>query len=95
MKEKDRLVELVFKAPQRVVIGELIPTRDRDWIGTDEQGFRVVEVRGALFVISGEYGGHLLLPSEGEPPVWGCWAIERKREIDRSWIKAAQEAIEH
>lgn len=94
MKRQDRLVELLFKAPERVTIGERVPREDREWIPADEQGFRVLEARGALFVVSGEYEGHVLLPAEGEPPAWGCWAIERKKEIDRSWIKAVHEAIE-
>jgi len=81
-------VELLFKAPERVTLGEWIPKKDREWILTDEQSFGVLEVKGVLFVMSGEYGGHVLLLCEGESPTWGCWAIERKKETDTRSIKA-------
>jgi hypothetical protein len=53
----------------------------------------VLTVKRALFALSGEYRGHLFLPSEGEPPMWGCWAIERRKEIDTRWIEAVEEAL--
>jgi hypothetical protein len=93
MKRKERLVELVFKAPERVTIGQWIPKEEREWVPTDERGFRVLTVKRALFALSGEYRGHLFLPSEGEPPMWGCWAIERRKEIDTRWIEAVEEAL--
>ncbi len=93
-KAKDKLVELLFKVPERVTIGELIPKEERARILTDEQGFRVLEVQTAILVLSGEYRGHVFLPSDGEPPTWGCWAIEKEKEIDTHWVEAVEKALE-
>ncbi len=94
MRGKERLVELLFKAPERVTIGELIPKEERERIPTDEQGFRVLEVKTAIFVLSGEYRGHVFLPADGKSPTWGCWAMEKEKEIDTRWVEAVEKALE-
>jgi hypothetical protein len=94
MRGKERLVELLFKAPERVTIGELIPKEERERILTDEKGFRVLEVQTAFLVLSGEYRGHVFLPSDGVSPTWGCWAIEKEKEIDTRWVEAVEKALE-
>ena len=70
----------MFRALEMVTIGQWIPEEEREWISTDKQGVRVFEVKAALFMLSGEYQGHLFL-SETTPPTWACWAIERGRTI--------------
>lgn len=94
LKQKERLVELVFKAVERITIGQQIPEEYRDRILTDERGFRVLEVKAALFVLAGDYRGQIFLLSDSQSPAWGCWAIERQREIDTQWIEAVEEALE-
>jgi hypothetical protein len=94
LKQKERLVELVFKAAERITIGQQIPEEHRNRILTDERGFRVLEVKTALFVLSGDYRGQLLLLSDGQSPAWGCWAIEKNRVIDTHWVEAVEEVLE-
>jgi hypothetical protein len=90
LKEQERLVELEFAAPEEIALGERVAQEDRDWIQTDDRGFRVVEARALLFPLSGEYRAHLLVPSEGEPRTWGCWAVRRGNEIDTRWVEATE-----
>ncbi len=94
MKREGKLVELLFKSPEAITIGQWIPEEDRDHIPTDERGFRMLEAETTLFVLSGEYQGHILFPSENKPPTWGCWAIEREKEIDTRWIEGVEKALE-
>jgi hypothetical protein len=93
LKQKERLVELVFKAAERITIGQQIPEEHRERIPTDERGFRVLEVKEALFVLAGDYRGQIFLLSDGPSPAWGCWAIEKNRIIDTHWVEAVEEAF--
>jgi len=87
-------IELLFKAPETITIRQWIQEEDRDHILTDEWGFRMLETETTLFVLSGEYRGHFFFPSEGKPPTWGCWAIEREKEVDTRWIEGIEKALE-
>ena len=92
-------IELLLKAPETITIRQWIEEEDRDHILTDEWGFRMLETETTLFVLSGEYRGHFFFPSEGKPPTWGCWAIEREaenlaKEIDTRWIEGIEKALE-
>ena len=93
IEQEERVIELALVGLRRLTIGQQIPKDERDSIPTDGRGFRMLEVKAALFVLSGEYRGHLFLPSESEPPMWGCWAAERKKQIDTSWIQTVEDAL--
>ena len=93
LEQEERVIELALVGLRRLTIGQQIPKDERDLIATDRRGFRVLEVKSALFALSGEYRGHLFLSSEGEPPTWGCWAAERKKQIDASWVQTVEDAL--
>jgi hypothetical protein len=90
LRQQERLVELTFLAAQEVTLGEWVAEEDRDRIPTDERGFRIVETETLLLPLSGQYRGHLLVPSEGQAGPWGCWAVERRNEIDTQWVEATE-----
>ena len=93
IKKEERVIELALVGLRQLTIGQRIPKDERDSIPTDGRGFRVLEVKSALFILSGEFRGHLFLSSEGEPPMWGCWAAESKKQIDTSWIQTVEDAL--
>lgn len=93
MKQRESMVELTFKAPQRIAIGVRVPKEQRESIPVDGQGFRTFEVKGLLFILSGEHQGHLFVPSDAAPTTWGCWAMLRGKEIDTRWIEAVEQAL--
>jgi hypothetical protein len=73
-------VELVLKEPEGMTISQWIGEEDRRHIRTNEEGYRVLVVKHALFGLDGEYGNNIFISSGvGD---WSCWAINREKWVD-------------
>ena len=89
IKQKDRVVELIFKKPVDITISQWVEPEERYHIPTDEKGYRILEnVKNALFILKDnqERGleGHILVGHEVKGKIgYSCWAI---KEIDKTWI---------
>ncbi len=96
IKQKDRVVELIFKKPIDITISQWVEPEERYHIPTDEKGYRILEnVKNALFILKDnqERGleGHILVGHEVEGRIgYSCWAISKDGEIDKSWIKEVE-----
>jgi len=94
IKQKDRIVELIFKKPIDITISQWIEPEERYHIPTDEKGYRILEnVKNALFILEDNLGegleGHILVGHEVERRIgYDCWAIQQEgsKEIDKTWI---------
>jgi len=69
IKQKDKVVELIFKEPLNITISQRIELGDRDYIAANEKGYRVLEnLKSAIFVLEDNLdewtGGHILVASE-------------------------------
>lgn len=89
IKEHDKVIEMRFRFTEDITIGQWIESRDRDYIKTDENGYRILEnVKYTLFILEDNLGGaleaHILVGSGAE--FWSCWAIGKDGEIDKTWI---------
>jgi len=91
IKEHDKVIEMSFREAEDITIGQWIEPRDRDYIKTDENGYRILEnVDSTLFILEDNLGGgleaHILVGSGTE--FWSCWAIrqEGSNELDKAWI---------
>gem|GEM_PF-2276821 len=90
IKQKDKVVELIFRKPIDITISQWIEPEERYHILTDEKGYRILEkVKNALFILEDNLSegleGHILV---GHEVGYSCWAIqqERSKEIDKTWI---------
>ena len=89
IKQKDRVVELIFKKPIDITISQWVEPEERYHIPTDEKGYRILEnVKNAIFILKDnqERGleGHILVGHEVKGKIgYSCWAI---KEIDKTWI---------
>jgi len=52
----------------------------------------LTSVEKIVFVLEGNLEGHILTKSVGEKG-YGCWAIMRNDEIDKSWISEVENFI--
>ncbi|MCW7078656.1 MAG: hypothetical protein OCU22_05980 [Canidatus Methanoxibalbensis ujae] len=96
IKQKDRVVELIFKKPVDITISQWVEPEERYHIPTDEKGYRILEnVETAIFILEDnqERGSeaHILVGHGVEGRIgYSCWAInikkEGKPELDKSWI---------
>jgi len=96
IKQRDRVVELIFKKPIDITISQWVEPEERYHIFTDERGYRILEnVKNGLFILEDNLGdgleAHILVGHEIEERVgYTCWAInikeEGKPELDKSWI---------
>ena len=89
IKEHDKVIEMSFREAEDITIGQWIDPRDRDYIKTDENGYRILEnVDSTLFILEDNLGleAHILVGSGTE--FWSCWAIrqEGSNELDKAWI---------
>ena len=91
IKERDKVIELRFRNLEDITISQWTEPPDRDYIKTDENGYRILEnVKSALFILEDNLGGgleaHVLVGSGTE--FWSCWAIrqEESNELDKTWI---------
>ena len=88
IKQKDKVIELIFKKPIDITISQWVEPEERYHIPIDEKGYRILkDVKNALFILENNLGleGHILL---GREVGYSCWAIqqERSKEIDKTWI---------
>lgn len=94
IKQKDKVVELIFRDPVDITISQFIELEERHHIATDEDGYRILEkVKIAIFVLQDnlEEGltAHVLVGSVYEGKVgYGCWAIQQEgsNELDKTWL---------
>jgi len=105
IKQKDRVVELIFKKPVNITISQWVEPEERYHIPTDEKGYRILEnVKDTLFILKENLGdgleGHILVGHEVEGRIgYSCWAIQQEgsKEIDKTWIdeinKIVREAV--
>lgn len=102
IKQKDTVVELIFRDPVDITISQFIEPEDRHHIATDEDGYRILgKVKIAIFVLQDnlEEGltAHVLEGSEYEGKIgYGCWAIQQEgsNELDTSWLYEIASACE-
>ena len=80
IKENDKVIEMTFRFPEDIVIGQ--------WIGNR---YRILEnANGTLFILEDNLGegleAHVLVGSGTEG--WSCWAIQQEgsNELDKTWI---------
>ena len=93
IKQKDKVVELIFRDPVDIPISQFIEPEDRHHIATDENEYRILEkVKSAIFVLEDNLNeglwAHVLVGSEYQGKIgYGCWAIKQKgsNELDKSW----------
>lgn len=94
IKQKDTVVELIFREPVDITISQFIEQEERHHIGTDENGYRILEkVKIAIFILEDNLNeglwAHVLVGSEHEGKIgYGCWAVEQEgsNDLDRSWV---------
>jgi len=101
IKQKDRVVELIFKKPIDITISQWVEPEERYHIPTDEKGYRILEnVKNTLFILEDILGegleGHILVGHEVEGRIgYSCWAIQQEgsKEIDKTWIDEINKII--
>jgi len=94
IKQKDRVIELIFKKPVDITISQWVEPEERYHIPTDEKGYRILEnVKNALFILEDNLGegleGHVLVGHKIDGRIgYSCWAIQQEgsKEIDKTWI---------
>lgn len=94
IKQKDTVIELIFREPVDITISQFIEQEERHHIATDENEYRILErVKTAIFILEDKLNeglwAHVLVGSEHEGKVgYGCWAIQQEgsNEIDSSWV---------
>lgn len=98
IKENDRVIELRFRHPERIVISQWTEPEDRDHIKTDENGYRILDnVKSVLFILEDNLDEgletHILVGSRTEG--WGCWAIQQEgsNELDKTWINEIEKIL--
>ncbi len=95
MKEKNKILELVFKRPVDITISQWIDPEDRSYIPVDEKGYRILEDVGTtLFILKDNSNKGLeanILIGQGTivRVGYGCWAIKQEGsdELDKTWIQ--------
>ncbi|MEM3602841.1 MAG: hypothetical protein QW222_02045 [Candidatus Bathyarchaeia archaeon] len=80
IKLNDRIVELRFRFYENITIAQWVKPEDRDYIRTDENGYRILQkVKNVLFILEDNLAegleAHVLVYSLNEG--WSCWAIRR------------------
>ena len=93
IKQKDTVMELIFKKPVDITISQFVEPEERHHIATDENGYRILErVKTAIFVLEDKLNeglwahvlvGHLIPPKMGsghekEWTGYSCWAIRQE-----------------
>ena len=92
IKQKDKVIELIFKKPIDITISQWVEPEERYYIPTDEKGYRILkDVKNALFTLEDNLGleGHILVGHEVEGRIgYSCWAIQQEgsKEIDKEWV---------
>ena len=92
IKQKDKVVELIFKKPVDITISQWVEPEERYHIPVDEKEYRILEdVETAIFILEDnqERGlkAHILIGHGVEGRIgYSCWTISKDDEIDKSWI---------
>ncbi len=86
LKQEGKVVEITFREPVNITISQWIEPDDRNHIPTNASGYRILtDVKKVVFVLEGDYKGYVLTKSTNVEG-YGCWAILKDDEIDKSWI---------
>ena len=93
MKEKNKIMELVFKEPTDITISQWIEPEERSHIAVDENSYRILEdVGDALFILEDNLDegleAHILIGQGTERAGYSCWAIKQEdsNELNKTWI---------
>jgi len=90
LKQEGRIIEITFREPINVTISQWIEPEDRNHIPINASGYRILtNVEKIVFVLKGDYEGNILTKS-ADVKGYGCWAISKDGEIDKSWIKEVE-----
>ncbi len=100
IKQKDEVVELIFKQPMDIAIAQWVEPEERSHIPTYEDGYRIlVNVERAIFVLEDTKGegleGHILVGSERKDRDERCsWKVTEKdrenyKELGPFWSMIA------
>lgn len=86
LKQNDKVVELTFGKPVNITV-------DRPEERNNVSEYRMLtNVESIIFVLDGDLKGYILIKSAGTK-YYCCWAIQRNRKIDESWINEVENAI--
>ena len=100
IKQKDEVVELIFKQPMDIAIAQWVEPEERSHIPTYEDGYRILEnVKTVLFILEDNLGegleGHILVGSERKDRDERCsWKVteedkEKYKELGPIWSMSA------
>ena len=96
-KQKDTVVELIFREPVDITISKYVEEEERHHIATDENGYRILEkVKVAIFVLEDNLNEGLWAHEYQGKIGYGCWAIQQEgsNELDTSWVYEIASACE-
>ncbi len=100
MKEKNTILELVFKKPVNIPISQWIGPEDRSYILVDENGYRILKnVGDTLFILEDNLDEGLeayILIGHGTVRVdYDCWTIKQEdsNELNKSWIDEIEKLL--
>jgi hypothetical protein len=92
LKQNGKVIELIFDKPVNITISQWIEPEERKHIPTDAKGYRILtNVKKIVFVLEGDLEGHILTKS-ADIEGYGCWAVGKDGEIDKSWIEKVEAA---
>lgn len=91
MKEKNKLVELLFPEAKEIKISQKVGEEEKATIPADEDGYRILkDVKTTLFVLEDNLGeglqGNILVGNTED--LWSCWTITKEEggDLDKSWV---------
>lgn len=94
IKQKDRIVEVIFKNPADITISQWVEPDERYHIPVDKKGYRILEnVKTSLFILEDNQDrgleAHILVGHEVEGEIGhSCWTIninqEEKPQLDQT-----------
>jgi len=101
MKQRDKVIELIFREPVDITISQFIEEEERHHIATDKDGYRILEkVKIAVFVLEDNLNeglkARVLVGSVHEGKIgYGCWAIQQEgsNELGKSWCNELNEGL--
>jgi len=82
-------LELSYRFHEDILTSQWIEPENRDFIKTDEDGYRILEeVKRVFFILedpldTGLKAHFLVEESQGR----SCWAIQKEGEVDESWVE--------
>ncbi len=91
-KQKDKVIELIFKEPVNITISQWVEPKERRHIPTDESGYRILEnVRTTLFILEDNLSkglkDHVLVGHEIEGKMsYSCWTTQQEEKPEVTLI---------